>query len=355
MISTLGRCRIPALAWMLAATAACGAEVDDGRAAGGSSTSSASSGGVGAGSGSGAGSQGACATGEKAIAFGASGDDGATVGIAADAEGVYWTNSNGSVWRAEPGGGSPHVIATGLGQTLTMITAGEEAVYVVDHATALWRVPKDGSSPTPLVQGPVISLALGDDGVYFTKGDGVWRVDQGGGEAQQIAQIDAAGSIALDGEDVYVKTAGVTGDPNVRVLSVPKAGGPATLVAEMPQEYAYTSQEVAARDGYVYWLNSSAGTVSRAPSGGGPEEDLLTGIADPMSLLADGASLYVTVRGKDGGSMDDRAVIKVPVGGGAPVFVAHGAMVSAYVLTADKTFVYWTEYVVSGPVHAACK
>jgi len=98
-----------------------------------------------------------------------------------------------------------------------------------------------------------------------------------------------------------------------------------------------------------------AGTLSRALKSGGGEEILADGLADPVSVAIDDAFVYFTLRGKDGGSLEDRAVAKVPKAGGAITYIAKGADVSAFGVAVDGTNAYWTQAVTDGLVETACK
>jgi hypothetical protein len=296
----------------------------------------------------------ACPTGASFATFGASA--GATIGIVADASGVYWTNDEGSVWRAAPGGGDPHAIATGLGAELSAIARDDGALYVVDYGAALWQLGKDGSAPTVLAKGNIITVAADASGVYFVTNEGVLRAGNGGEAPVLLAPVEGAGSIALDEAWVYVKTLGNPDDPTARVVRVPKTGGAVALVADCGLEaYHYGLQELAVGGSDVYWVAPAPGTVMKAPKAGGAPVALATGIADPVSIAVDGATIYFTVRGKDGGSDEDRAVARVPAAGGAVSYVAHGPSTSAYGVALDATHAYWTEKVTTGPVSTACK
>jgi len=297
---------------------------------------------------------GACPTGAGFATFGASA--GATIGIVADKSGVYWTNDEGSVWRAAPGGADPHPIAAGLGAELESITRDEGALYVVDYGAALWRLGKDGSDPALWATGEIITAVADSSGVYFVTIEGVLRAGKDGEAPALLAPLEDAGSIALDEAWVYVKTVGNVGDLSARVVRVPKAGGAPEIVAECGVEaYHYGSQELAVDGSDVYWAAPAPGAVMKAPKAGGAAVALATGVADPMSVAVDGATVYFTVRGKDGGSFDDRAVARVPAAGGAVSYVAHGPWTSAYRVALDATNAYWTEKVTSGPVSTACK
>ncbi len=327
---------------------------DRGAGSGGGSTGSGGSAGTAGGS---TGTVAACPTGNGLGAFGAS-PGGATIGIAADASGVYWSNDDGSVWKAGSAGVAPHVIAGAIGKDLYTLALGAGAVYVADYGGALWKLGKDGSSPLVLATAPsgVTAVAVDDSGVYFSSVDGVRRVDPQGGAAQLLVAVDDADSLAVDEGFVYVRTVGNVGDPTNRVLAVPKAGGaPLDIAPPEPGPLHYFSQEIAVDATSVYWANASLGTVSKVPKAGGVPVVLAEGLPTPVSVAVDGGFVYVTVLGKDGGPATEHGVAKVPAAGGPVTYVAQGGNVSAYGIALDATRAYWTQKVVGGAVGTACK
>lgn len=341
--------------WMLCfalplSLVACGNVVED--------QTSSSSGGSTMSGGSDSGSSGgnpACPTGEKRATLG-DGSEGATNGIVSDADGVYWVKEDGTVWRAGPAGEAPEVLAKNLGTMIYTLAADKDALYVVDYATALYRVKKDTGEVTMLAQGGFVAVAVDEERVYLTQTDGVYSLDKQGGTPEMLAAVEGADSIAVDDSGIFLRSLGTVKDLTARVVRVEKTGGaPVDIAPQTPTKYHYFSQELALDATHVYWVHSSAGTISRAPKSGGAEEILAKDVADPISLTVDDAFVYFTVRGKDGGSLDERAVAKVPKAGGALAFVAQGSKVSAFGIAVDATNAYWTEHVTTGAVETACK
>ncbi|MDI1431843.1 hypothetical protein [Polyangium sorediatum] len=281
-------------------------------------------------------------------------DESGTNGIVADASGVYWTRAD-SVWRADPGGASPRRIAQGFTEAYTL-AMDDEALYVVDYAERLVRMNKDGGATAVLAQDSIGAVAVDEDSVYFVSTAGLFRTPKDISKIESLAPISSVGSIAVDDTHVYVRTLGNVEDPSGHIVRVPKAGGaieeitPPTTVA-----YHYFAQELAVDGTNVYWVEPSAGTLMKVPKEGGTPVVLAKDLADPVSLTLDGDSVYVTLRGKDGGSLDERGVLRVPKEGGDVADVARGPQISAFDVAVDAEHVYWTARVVSAGVTASCK
>lgn len=294
-----------------------------------------------------------CTTGANLVKIG-SGNDGATIGIVSDALGIYWVNDSGSVWHAGPKGVSPMSLASLVGTKFTTIATDTDAVYVIDYATALYRFEKTAEQSTLLAQGSFIGVAVDATHVYVTGTAGLSRIAKQGGQLESIVAIPGADSLAVDEKNVYVRAIGP--DSMAHILRVEKLGmASEDLLPAEPLAYHYFSQELAVDATHVYWVDSSGGTISRIPKDGGTKEVLASGVADPVSIAVDEAFVYFTVRGKTGGSLEDRAVAKVPKKGGDISYIAHGSQVSAYGLAVDATNAYWTQKVTTGVVETACK
>lgn len=330
----------------------CGGVVDGAASAGGSNggTTGAGSGGGSSGSGSGV-----CAPGDHFSTFGASGDDGATIGIAADASGVYWTNDDGSLWKAKASGAAPALIAKGFMEPWT-VALDEGFVYVADYTHALYAVDKAGGAPKLLASASVTTVATGPGGVYFATNDGVFQAKSDGSAPTLLDPIDKVWAMAADAEYIYAKTTGDAADPTTRILRVPIKGGINEDIAPAEKGlYTYSGQELAIDASFVYWINSSEGTLMKVAKTGGQPVALAEGLADPVSVTVDKGEVFFTVRGKDGGSTADRAVAKVSSAGGAITYLAHGPSTSAFGVAVDATNAYWTAKVTGSPVSTACR
>jgi hypothetical protein len=94
----------------------------------------------------------------------------------------------------------------------------------------------------------------------------------------------------------------------------------------------------------VYVAETIGGSVVKVPIGGGAPVVLATKQSAPTGIVVDGANVYWT--NQNGGS-----VMKVPIGGGAPVTLASGQGTPVDIAV-DASSVYWTN--ISG-THAVMK
>ncbi|MDI1479284.1 DUF5050 domain-containing protein [Polyangium sp. y55x31] len=281
-------------------------------------------------------------------------EENAVNGIVADASGVYWTR-DGSVWRADPGGASPERLAQDFKSAYTL-AMDDEALYVVDYAEKLVRVNKDGGATLVLAQDAISAVAVDEDSVYFTSVAGLFRTPKDMSKIESLASISNPDSIAVDDAYVYVRTIGNVEDLSGRTVRVPKAGGEIEEIAPpTPVAYHYFSHELEVDGTNVYWVEPSAGTLMKAPKAGGTPIVLAKDLADPVSLALDGENVYVTLRGKDGGSDAERGVIRVPKEGGDVADVARGPRISAFDVAVDAAHVYWTARVTGAGVTVSCK
>jgi hypothetical protein len=165
------------------------------------------------------------------------------------------------------------------------------------------------------VDGPYIYLADAQRGA-------IRRMDLNG-NVETLAVADLADSVRLDGSALYWKQL-------VGISTMPASGGTSTLlVAErFNGEGAFTLDST-----YLYWVSTSAGTVSKILRTGGGRVELAAGIDQPTSIGVDASHAYVTSYG--GGN-----VLRIAVAGGSPVSYASGMMVPD-ALVVHATGVYW--------------
>jgi hypothetical protein len=247
--------------------------------------------------------------------------------VATDATSLYFGSTYGSVnnhptWQIyEMGkdGGAPSLVTSGT-DTLAKVAVDAESVYLfVGHC--------DGAHPCT---GDVSS---------FPKGGGPRTVLYSGG-----GNLDFT---VTDPHLVYIVT--VDGDES-QVLSVPKTGGAATVIASAPalgllSIAAALIVDDAPSDDRLYWFNG-AGILATPKDGAGPTVTLS---ADPgvVRIVADAQNLYWATyyRGADPSA---GAVLTVPKSGGpTATLVSPGAEV--WDLALDERCLYWTQFPPSTP------
>ncbi len=166
-------------------------------------------------------------------------------------------SSSSSSGGAGIGGGGP---TCGTGLTCTWLAP----------ATGGWRVAVDAAS------------------AYFTHDAGVTRVDLADGKILQLVTGISANQIAIDDTTVYYT---VDADHvNSKVFSVPKAGGPPTLIAE----HQLTPYSIVVADGALFWI--TFGTYDASQDDGTlMRYDLTTKTTKSVaSSIRRGAAVYAT-------------------------------------------------------------
>jgi hypothetical protein len=216
---------------------------------------------------------------------------------------VYWTDSDsGIVARVLKAGGPTEILATGEPKPYA-IAVDSTAVYWTNIlGNEVRRCAKNGALPQTLVgeSWNPLSLAVDADSVYWTNGvDGaeVGRVPKTGGAAVGLFAINAvAGSLAIDGSDVYVWIGEGSSYSSGQMRRGSKSGGP--MKAVTPLESTWRAK-ITLDATNVYWCGSGIGNLlKKAPKEGGAPVALASGDYECENVVVDDTHVYWT----DGGN-----------------------------------------------------
>jgi hypothetical protein len=268
--------------------------------------------------------------------------------IAVDRTSVYWTESGGVMSVPISGGAAFPRART---RSATALTVDAENLYFAD-ATGIWSIPLGNGPPTRLFAGPTAAQGLAVDSlhVYWTDSTtgSVMRVPRRGGTATVVAtgQNDPTG-IAIDSTQV-VWSVGQPGSIETVLLS--SGGLPIHLASgqNAPQQIALDAQN-------VYWTNgagTSPGSVMEVPLAGGTPIALATGQIDPQGIAAasvPGAGTYVYWVNTTGGTLMATAAI----GGFQPTVLASGLGRPERIAVGTDSL-YWTDNSSGNVMQLAC-
>lgn len=180
----------------------------------------------------------------------------------------------------------------GIGDVEHTPYGGGSVLAMVGPFARVIRVPTAGGAPVvlhPGTGGPGGPLRVAGGLAYWLDSiDEIWRVPEGGGEAQQIAAgLAAATDLVADGEHVFVYE-----NDAARIVRIPASGGPAVTLAGAN----HGVRTPLALDGrWLYWADPWG--VYRVPKAGGTPEQIfaLAADAEPTAIALDETSVYVTL------------------------------------------------------------
>ena len=166
------------------------------------------------------------------------------------------------------------------------------------------------------------------------------------GECRDVNSLGPLSDIAVtycgcDGQTIsglcgpdYAYAATLGGGPCGPTPTVAQGASLSTLA----QLRASTVPEFIAIDATsVYFTETEGGRVVKVPIGGGAPVVLAAGQSEPTGIVVDAANVYWTTQGSNSGN----SVMKVPIGGGAPITLASGQG-TPFGVAVDATSVYWT-------------
>lgn len=209
--------------------------------------------------------------------------------VAADATHVYWNhNTDGELLRC-PQAGCPDLVPEVIAQVAkaTFIAVDDDYLYASTNVGRLVRVPKAG--------GQVVDLATGlvnPGGIALVGDSVVWAIR---GENRIVAVPISGGApepIVLDQARVQV----VAANRSTLVWATENEIYRSTLTGEAPTRIASANRPVgiAVNDTDVYWTNTEASSVAKAPLAGGPEVVLATDVPHPAVLAVDDNYVFFT-------------------------------------------------------------
>jgi uncharacterized protein YtpQ (UPF0354 family) len=212
------------------------------------------------------------------------------------------------------------------------------------HKSPAGPKPTGASSGTLLAtaQNPT-ALALDDQRVYWIDGAkgqilSAPRKVAANTKPTVVASASAIGrryaqSMVIDGDALYaLRGAGAEGE--AAVIKVPKAGGAASVVAELPG----APEAIATAGGVAYVATSGKGedgAILRVPLRAGAKPEKIATAVQPCALFADAKDVFFVERGLTTGG-----VKRLPLKGGSVEAVAQSAGIACSI-AGDDDNVYW--------------
>lgn len=221
----------------------------------------------------------------------------------------------------------PQVLLENLANPQLALALDEKSVYVGTNISVV-KVDKDGSNRLELTEwgGTQRGLAVDDTHIFWCNSSGVHRTDNNGGAYTLLAAAGKGASfLALDATHVFWGDYGF-GYEQAKLSRVAKDGsGEVVLVPDPP--LGSFSRRVAVDATHLYWLNPSAGTVTRAKKDGSEIEIVIDeSIVNDFQL--EGDKIYYSGPATKRANKDGSNVQLLSLGTGS-------------MLAVDEEAVYW--------------
>lgn len=207
-----------------------------------------------------------------------------------------------------------------LHDNVRRIAGADEHVYYVEGEHGLgWRlkrIPKAGGPMFQLaeVQKAIVAILPAGETTYFATDGAVYRVPSRGGpasrilEAKEVCQGGTGCGLAASQDQLFVTT-------QAGILRIGTLGAEPREIASGLTGPADSVVALAVDATHVYWLHQVKDGLFRAPRAGGPVETVATGLPmgrDPTLVVSGGSAFYLA----------GNELFRVPVTGGAPESIA---------------------------------
>jgi hypothetical protein len=288
-------------------------------------------------------------------------------GIAVDAESVYWidTLSANAAVRKAPKAGGPVTDLVSPGPFISppavvysdLVLAGDRLYWAFNQTeiggtdVMLFSVPTTGGLsvavlsesiariPPPPVDPYIRDLIADATHIYYTTGEGLFRVSRAGGMPEPLVrEITAGGQLAQDAQYVYVASS-----ERGALLRISKLNS--ELTGLTPAEGLSPAPTALDVDEMRVYFRDAASRIRSVPKGGGKFTTLYT---EPGEVpLATAITRTLLVRGGHVYFPSSRGLTRIDTNGGG-LTVLHESQPSG--LAADDRYIYWT----AGDVWRAC-
>jgi hypothetical protein len=196
-----------------------------------------------------------------------------------------------------------------------------------------------------------LGIAVSSTQVYFTSGTSIDFVPINGGA---MAPLYSGGitpaAVAVDDENVYWVDVGTSGSSNGKVMQQSlSTGTTTTLAANRTMNGGMTQANtwgfIALDATYVYWTeiangDGTAGTVMRAPIGGGSLVTMASNQKVPQGVAVNATDVYWGDASNGG-----QELLSLPLSdpGGSPSVVKQAGNFNPFGLAVDSSGLYWTD------------